>query len=283
MGPGSRRDSGEWLVHVVLGGMGRLPGRHGPSPWAAWAVSLALEDGDAVRTGRFSSTKRRHDRAGVQGEGAGQGSSVFAQDGSIVSGGRDDEHDLVHAAVAPLEFRAPLKRLDVTQPGFGVDTDRLASAEQRIPCSQIAVTRNGHLGHPAQTRAEPGAEPRQQAELCGIPHRQPFRIGLQGEPQPKCCAVLCQLIEAWRQALSALCPAHARLRQTCRPGDVRLAQTCGQPRLAQLRAQLGQGRSCLALATVPGSLLDGHRPEGAGRGFTAASPACTVGAWMDGH
>jgi len=94
--------------------------------------------------------------------------------------------------VADLQLKASLQSLTVRDVRFGLDSDPPSlprpARHLRVPCPQVALDRERHLGPPSQRWMKSGPEPLEQGQLSAIADRIARRIRPNAEVQPNDCA-----------------------------------------------------------------------------------------------
>jgi hypothetical protein len=109
---------------------------------------------------------------------------VQVQDPTVRPRVRHDEHHSFEPAVAQLQAKAALERLDVSEAGFGLHSQRsVAERRDTVPGATIAGDREWHLGAPSRIGWEARAKSLQEGELRGIAHW--VTVGVRSHHEPE--------------------------------------------------------------------------------------------------
>jgi hypothetical protein len=164
--------------------------------------------------------------------------------------------------VADLQLEASLQGLTVRDVRLGLDSDppslRRPAGHLPVPCPQVALDREWHLGPPAQRWVKSGPEPLEQGQLSPIADRIAGRIGADAEVQTNDRAVRRHEFQRWVANDAALKSAHLRVGDADRLGHGSLAEARRGPSLSPIDSHSMNGLMTSSPAPVRSSLACRH-------------------------
>jgi hypothetical protein len=166
----------------------------------------------------------------------GEGTGCGRERATIAACVGDEEDRVIGPAVATLQRKPALRRLQIVKDGFRLDRKApTRSPDHGVPGAQVALDRERHLGRPVQARMEARPKSLEEPNLAGVPDRVAGRVGAQSDVQPDGC-------RHGRKCPHIDCPGDARLDAPCRrAGDAARGTdvVLAQPGIASSRGDVG--------------------------------------------
>jgi hypothetical protein len=164
-----------------------------------------------------------------------------------------NEQDHRLGAVVPsLQGQAPSQRLNIPKASFCFDRHTpSSSADDRVPCPEIALEPNWHFGAQAQAGREKRPKAPKQRELCHITYRITHREGSKREIKPENRGDHHQRLKRDPRRHTALDPALFGRGYSDRARNLALCQTGSETSLPEFLADRRQG-----VASAPPTSID---------------------------
>ena len=191
---------------------------------------------------------------------------VFAEDPPVAAGRGHDQQEVIDRVVAQLEQDAPFQRLGVMQPHLHFDCRPLrVIAQVGVPGAELGrpvrTLREWDLGPMAERRAHLVEHALQPLAVRRVAQRPPARIRSDPQLEPEHRTDPGSGDDREILRLGTLDLAVDRPGDAGRVGDVLLAQSGCQARIAELLGQLRQRSLAAYGAPVDGSHGDRHTPK----------------------
>jgi hypothetical protein len=178
--------------------------------------------------------------------------------------------------VAILERQPSLEGLAIRYVRLGLDAGappgRQRTADVRIPSSEIALDRQGHLRAPAKAWMESGPESLKQRQLRPIPDGIARRIGADAQVQPNDSAPGTEFRNGYAIEIAVFESCDLLMRRTRSRGDVSKAQSRPDPRKSMVLTHASERISGSSSAAIVRSFSRSHALDDQQWPFAGAQP-----------